>query len=188
MTERSAAETTAEFTARTRRVLGIREDDGDAFWTEAGDDEYDEVRSSSEARRAEARAEREREWRAAADLAERRGADLAEKQRRLVESEGEVVAYMAGLAGGSAVPEPLRGERRARLPIPKKVKKQVWKRDGGQCRNCGITDSDAVLRDGEHLHFDHIIPFSRNGADTVDNIQLLCGQCNREKAYRFREP
>jgi 5-methylcytosine-specific restriction endonuclease McrA len=62
------------------------------------------------------------------------------------------------------------------------VKKTVWMRDGGCCRNCGIGDAEAFARDGEHLHFDHIVPFSQNGADTVNNIQLLCGPCNRAKA------
>jgi 5-methylcytosine-specific restriction endonuclease McrA len=81
--------------------------------------------------------------------------------------------------------EPLRGEQRTRVPIPKAVKAEVWKRDGGRCRNCGITDYEAVLRDGEHLQYDHIRPWSLNGADTVNNIQLLCGQCNRAKAARL---
>ena len=81
--------------------------------------------------------------------------------------------------------EPLKGEQRARLPIPKAVKVQVWQRDEGRCRKCGITDDAAMLRDGEHLHYDHAWPWSLNGADTVDNIQLLCGPCNREKAARF---
>lgn len=82
-------------------------------------------------------------------------------------------------------PEPPKGAQRARLPIPKAVKAQVWKRDGGRCRNCGITDHDAMLGDGEHLQYDHIRPWSLNGADTANNIQLLCGRCNRAKAARF---
>jgi hypothetical protein len=81
--------------------------------------------------------------------------------------------------------EPLLGEERARIPIPKEVKRQVWARDGGRCRKCGITNDDSMLRYGEHLHFDHIIPFSKNGADTVANLQLLCGPCNREKADQY---
>lgn len=82
-------------------------------------------------------------------------------------------------------PAPLPGEERARTPIPKAVKTEVWKRDEGRCRNCRITDHEAMLRDGEHLHFDHIRPWSLNGGDTVKNIQLLCGRCNRAKAARF---
>jgi 5-methylcytosine-specific restriction endonuclease McrA len=97
-------------------------------------------------------------------------------------------------------PEPLVGERRtraqrakrARLPggkrtraqLPREVKAAVWKRDGGKCRKCGISDSASVLKNGEHLHYDHIRAWSKNGSDTVNNIQLLCGQCNRKKADR----
>jgi HNH endonuclease len=73
-------------------------------------------------------------------------------------------------------------ETRKRAPLSPDVKKAVWVRDSGRCQRCGIGDSEAFRRDGEHLHFDHIIPFSLNGADTVNNIQLLCGPCNRAKA------
>jgi 5-methylcytosine-specific restriction endonuclease McrA len=61
----------------------------------------------------------------------------------------------------------------------------VWQRDEGACRNCGITDAESVARDGEHLHYDHIIPFSLNGADTVVNLQLLCGPCNLSKGAKW---
>jgi len=39
--------------------------------------------------------------------------------------------------------------------IPSQVKLTVWRRDHGQCVQCGSTDN---------LHFDHIIPFSRGGS------------------------
>jgi 5-methylcytosine-specific restriction endonuclease McrA len=69
-----------------------------------------------------------------------------------------------------------------RAAIPRKVRQAVWARDEGQCRKCGITDADAMGRDGEHLHFDHVIPWSKGGTDTADNLQLLCGPCNRAKS------
>lgn len=62
---------------------------------------------------------------------------------------------------------------RTRKPIPSKVKDEVWNRDGGQCVQCGSK---------ENLEFDHIIPHSRGGADTVRNLQLLCEHCNRSKS------
>lgn len=73
------------------------------------------------------------------------------------------------------------GEVRQRAPLPAGVRQAVWVRDGGCCRRCGISDAQFMDRTGEHLQYDHIIPFSRNGADTVANIQLLCGPCNRAK-------
>jgi hypothetical protein len=63
------------------------------------------------------------------------------------------------------------GERNTRS-IPQDVKIAVAARDGGRCCQCGST---------RELHFDHVIPWSKGGANTVANIQLLCGPCNRRK-------
>jgi hypothetical protein len=63
------------------------------------------------------------------------------------------------------------GQRNTRT-IPQDVKIAVAARDGGRCRQCGSTVD---------LHFDHVIPWSKGGANTVANIQLLCGPCNRRK-------
>lgn len=71
------------------------------------------------------------------------------------------------------IPEPL-GERQSRR-IPQDVKIAVSARDGGVCRQCGSA---------ERLQFDHIIPVSKGGANTIANIQLLCGVCNRRKAAK----
>jgi 5-methylcytosine-specific restriction endonuclease McrA len=36
------------------------------------------------------------------------------------------------------------------------------------------------------LQYDHIIPYSLgSSSDDVDNIQLLCGRCNRRKSNRY---
>jgi HNH endonuclease len=59
----------------------------------------------------------------------------------------------------------------ARL-ITVEVRREVWRRDNGKCSNCGSQ---------ERLEFDHIIPVSVGGSNTVRNIQLLCEQCNRQK-------
>lgn len=56
--------------------------------------------------------------------------------------------------------------------IPSDVQIEAWKRDNGKCISCGST---------EKLHFDHIIPFSKGGANSVENIQILCASCNLKK-------
>ena len=53
---------------------------------------------------------------------------------------------------------------------------EVWQRDGGVCVECQGT---------EYLEFDHVIPFSRGGASSVNNLQLLCRRCNRSKGARI---
>ncbi|MEV6768173.1 TerD family protein [Nocardia sp. NPDC051030] len=60
--------------------------------------------------------------------------------------------------------------------IPQDVKSRVWQRDGGKCVQCS---------DDRYLEFDHIIPWSRGGATSVDNLQILCRKCNGEKGARI---
>lgn len=57
--------------------------------------------------------------------------------------------------------------------IPTSVKLAVWKRDKGQCVQCGSKDN---------LHFDHILPYSKGGTSLKpENIQLLCARHNLQK-------
>lgn len=64
-------------------------------------------------------------------------------------------------------------EKSSRQQIPEAVRIAVWRRDGGKCSKCGSR---------EKLEYDHIIPVSRGGANTVRNIELLCEICNRAKS------
>lgn len=59
-----------------------------------------------------------------------------------------------------------------RQPIPEEVRIAVWRRDEGKCVKCGSR---------ENLEYDHIIPLSKDGSNTVRNIELLCEKCNKEK-------
>ena len=68
---------------------------------------------------------------------------------------------------GLAAPMP-----RQRAPIPRDVRQAVFSRDGGRCVEC-LSDFD--------LQYDHVIPFSMGGADTLQNLQLLCSACNQSK-------
>ena len=62
--------------------------------------------------------------------------------------------------------------------IPAGLRYQVLERDGGVC-----------VLDGEGppeftLHMDHIVPLSRGGTTTLDNLQTLCSRCNLGKGNR----
>lgn len=63
-----------------------------------------------------------------------------------------------------------------RKRIPKDVRNAVWIRDAGLCIECGADD---------YLEFDHVIPVSKGGSNTLNNIQLLCRRCNATKSDRI---
>lgn len=54
--------------------------------------------------------------------------------------------------------------------IPAAVKKAVFERDKGRCTKCGTN---------KFLQYDHITPYSMGGKSTVQNLRLLCGNCNQ---------
>jgi len=63
--------------------------------------------------------------------------------------------------------------------IPDEVKREVWDRDGGCCVRCSTGGA------GSYLEFDHIIPHAKGGANTINNVQLLCRKCNLLKGDRI---
>lgn len=93
---------------------------------------------------------------------------LLRKKRK---QELEKIALQELMDEGEIFPEANK-----RPPIPKEVVDAVWNRDGGRCVYCGST---------ENLHLDHIIPFSKGGDTSVENLQLLCQKCNLQKSNKI---
>ena len=62
--------------------------------------------------------------------------------------------------------------------IPAKVRYKVYMRDDGKCVFCGSNIN---------IEFDHIIPFSKGGAHTTDNIRVLCQDCNRKRGNNIEK-
>jgi len=97
-------------------------------------------------------------------LAIQRGAKLEELDT--------IVSYSDYLQSETEQTEHLEKSSRSRT-ISQEIKDKVWNRDGGRCILCGSN---------EFIEFDHIIPFSKGGANTYRNIQILCQSCNRSKS------
>jgi len=80
----------------------------------------------------------------------------------------------------SGVTETKEGRREGRY-IPREIMLKVVRRDSQLCQVCF-----KYVRDGE-LEFDHIIPVSKGGPTSVDNIRVLCRDCNRSKSNTLDE-
>lgn len=66
--------------------------------------------------------------------------------------------------------------KNTRESIPTDVKIAVWHRDKECCVKCNSKSN---------LEFDHIIPVSKGGANSINNIQILCRTCNRKKSNKI---
>ncbi len=59
---------------------------------------------------------------------------------------------------------------------------QILQRDNYTCQMCKrIATNDNYLL----LEVDHILPLSKGGMTTVDNLQTLCWKCNRSKGAKL---
>lgn len=59
--------------------------------------------------------------------------------------------------------------------ISKKIRFEVFKRDGFQCAYCGKSPPEIILE------IDHIDPISKGGTDDINNLITSCFDCNRGK-------
>lgn len=89
---------------------------------------------------------------------------------------------LVGWANRDAAPlsdDPMipRVTRRGPRNINWRLRAQVLMRDGARCQLCG-----AEARSGALLHVDHIIPWSKGGSTTLENLRVLCSMCNIGKS------
>ena len=59
--------------------------------------------------------------------------------------------------------------------VPPVNRREVLKRDKNSCQYCGST---------KHLTLDHVIPRSKGGKHTWDNVVTACEKCNSQKGDR----
>lgn len=65
-----------------------------------------------------------------------------------------------------------------RKAIGKKVRFEVFKRDGFQCQYCGAVPPKVIL------HIDHIVPVAGGGDNSEENLITACDNCNLGKGAR----
>lgn len=85
-------------------------------------------------------------------------------------------------AASVAVPVPsvIRLRYFVRVPFRRRAalsRRGVFLRDGGRCQYCG--------RSAESI--DHVVPRSRGGVHTWENVVAACGRCNTTKRDRLLE-
>lgn len=81
----------------------------------------------------------------------------------------EVVKFKKSAAGQRAL-------------MTSKLREKIKERDNYTCQKCGIS-----IDDESHLllEIDHIIPISKGGMSTEENLQTLCWKCNRTKGSKL---
>ncbi|MBO4509112.1 MAG: HNH endonuclease [Spirochaetaceae bacterium] len=63
-----------------------------------------------------------------------------------------------------------------RVPIPKRIRFEVFKRDSFTCQYCGRKAPEVIL------HIDHIKPVSIGGTNELLNLTTSCESCNLGKS------
>lgn len=62
------------------------------------------------------------------------------------------------------------------MAVSKRLRFEVFKRDGFTCQYCARKTPDVVLE------VDHIIPLAEGGGDEIENLATACFDCNRGKS------
>lgn len=65
--------------------------------------------------------------------------------------------------------------------LPKDCMAQLIKLYGEACMNPNCDRDDSILT------IDHVVPVSKGGVNTMDNVQILCYTCNRRKGNRSED-
>jgi 5-methylcytosine-specific restriction endonuclease McrA len=108
-------------------------------------------------------------------VSSRRAVVLVISQKAVPVEDGDGTFHSATTA--VPVPSVLRLTRYVRVPYRAQVpltRRAVFARDGGRCVYC----------DAAATSLDHVVPRSRGGAHTWDNVVASCARCNHTKADR----
>ncbi|MHC8510224.1 MAG: HNH endonuclease [Rhodospirillales bacterium] len=84
---------------------------------------------------------------------------------------------------------PPKGTHKRPRRMSKRVKAEVYERDGYGCRMCGIGARE-LTEDGRpaRLQIGHVKDRAHGGTDDMDNLRVLCSDCNEGSKHLLREP
>lgn len=85
---------------------------------------------------------------------------------------------------GVYLPSVIRLRNFAKVPyrVQQPSRKNIFTRDGFRCMYCGVKKST-----GRDLELEHVIPRSKGGPNSWDNLVAACTPCNRKKNDRTPE-
>ncbi len=92
-----------------------------------------------------------------------------ENLNRFVEYLGERVKWKKSVAGQRAL-------------MTSRLRQHILERDHFTCKKCGASTSEEP---NLLLEVDHIIPISKGGMTSEENLQTLCWRCNRSKGAKI---
>ena len=112
----------------------------------------------------------------------RRHPRYSRKRRLSIADKADMRAYQESMAS-------LREERRKKSQDTTINLERLIERDGGTCYICGGKTSERNTKglgqawrlDNNYPTIDHVIPLSRDGSHTWDNVKLAHWGCNMEK-------
>jgi len=71
--------------------------------------------------------------------------------------------------------------------LSKQEKERLHESQDGICPLCNETIDKRHISDGKRVELDHKQPFSKGGASTLDNCQLVHTECNRHKSNKYED-
>lgn len=76
-----------------------------------------------------------------------------------------------------------KSKKKGRPELAVGLRFDVFQRDGFRCQYCGLSAKDGAL-----LHADHVIPESKGGPTTLENLITACVDCNLGKRAKDLSP
>lgn len=118
-------------------------------------------------------------------------AGISDYQRRIRELRNEegyqIKSYKdrLDLKPNQYILETLKRLPKVDRKISRKLRNEIFERNGFTCRLCGKAAGDPdETNPGRkvQLHIDHEVPLAQGGTNSRENLRVLCSLCNQEKS------